>query len=87
MTDVLDQVEDVRRIHMEDGDTIVVRCQQSLSDQVIKRLADTIKERFPNNHVLILDSGLSLDVLGPTDMAVAPGNDRTTRTQRDFHDW
>lgn len=43
------------------GETLVVRCQQRISMEGIERIRGALQPYFPNNALLILDSGLTLE--------------------------
>ena len=64
MTEIeLPGVDEVRVVRLQSGDTVVYRCEQHLDDENFDDLGTHLKKVFPDNPVLILDGGASIEVL------------------------
>jgi hypothetical protein len=57
------QIEDIRRIEIKPGDKLVLRVDAPISDEMATRLRKHLEGFAPGVPVLILDSGMSLDIL------------------------
>ncbi len=59
---------DVSRVNAQPGDIFVLKCNGRLSDQEVERIQalwrDKICDGAPNPKLLILESGMQLDVIG-----------------------
>lgn len=56
---------DVQRLVMKPGDTVVVTCDETISDEVVKRIHDHVKAVVgPDHKVLVLSGGLKIGVVG-----------------------
>lgn len=58
-------LEDVKRLRLDPGDTLVVRLAAPWTDQNRQELADRLKLAFPDNQVLVTDPGVELTVMSP----------------------
>ena len=61
----LPEVEDIKRITYNPLDTIVLRVRGTLSADAADRLRYQIASQFRGHKVIVLDSGMTLDVLAP----------------------
>ena len=57
-------IGDLQRLELKPGDTLVLKANQVLSQEVIHRLKEQMTDRFPDVPFIILDAGLELGVLG-----------------------
>ncbi len=55
---------DVRRLHLNPGDHLVVRLNGRAAPEHIAFLKDQLKPRFPDNEILVVDQGTDLLVVG-----------------------
>lgn len=58
------QIEDLKRLRLEDGDTLVLRLAEPLTMDAYDHVMRSLKGRFPNNEVLILERDTTLAVMG-----------------------
>ena len=63
----LPEVEDIKRITYNPLDTIVLRVKEQLSAEAADRLRYQIASQFRGHRVIVLDGGMTLDVLAPDD--------------------
>jgi hypothetical protein len=49
-------------IKINPGDTIVVSCKHALTVEQMDYLNKTLKDKFPDNMVLVIDSSTNIDV-------------------------
>ena len=63
----MDAIQDVQRLRLEPGDTLVFLSDLRLSSSSKERIAKQLKEVFPDNRVIVLDSGARLAVVGKED--------------------
>ncbi len=63
--DTVPEVEDIKRITYNPLDTIVLRVRGTLSADAADRLRYQIASQFRGHKVIVLDSGMTLDVLAP----------------------
>ncbi|WP_412063981.1 hypothetical protein [Rhizobium sp. SYY.PMSO] len=56
-------IEDVRRIEFRPGDRLVLRVKGRLSAEMFERIKRILEAFAPGVPVLVLDDGMSLDVL------------------------
>ena len=61
----LPEVEDIKRVTYNPLDTIVLRVRGTLSADAADRLRYQIASQFRGHKVIVLDSGMTLDVLAP----------------------
>lgn len=54
---------DVAKLKPQDGDTIIVRCSERLSQEQMNALRESLAESFAPHPVVVLDSRMSLGVL------------------------
>lgn len=69
MTDLLEDLEEIRRLTVRPGDTLVFRFKQHLSRQLVEEIGEYVKAKLglgDDVKVLILDQGTALDVLEKT---------------------
>lgn len=59
-------IEDIQRIEFKPGDKLVVRMDRPTSDEVAKRIRDAFERFAPGVPVLILEPGMSIEVLSET---------------------
>lgn len=52
-----------RTLNLEPGDVLVVRSERRVSRDVFLRLQAQFQERFPDNKIVVLEAGLTLDVI------------------------
>ena len=57
------EIEDIRRIKVSYGDKLVLRCKDKLSLEQVSRIRSIFDKFAPGCPLLILDVGMSLDVL------------------------
>lgn len=57
------EIEDIRRIKFSSGDKLVLRCNDKLSLAQVSRIHSVFDKFAPGVPVLVLDAGMSLDVL------------------------
>ncbi len=54
---------DVQKLNLEPNDRLVVNCKVPMSPGDRQRVAETFKKVFPNNEVIVLMPGMSLEVV------------------------
>lgn len=54
---------DVQKLNLESNDKLVVNCKIPMSTGDRQRVAETFKKVFPNNEVIVLMPGMSLEVV------------------------
>lgn len=59
-------------LHVERGDTLVLRLQQRASSAECMRIGDFLRASFPGHLVLVLDDGAELGVVRGLPDATAP---------------
>lgn len=64
MSDNIITIENLRRVALKPGDVLVITTEQKLSDRIAELLLASCEFVFPNNKVLILDSGMQVAVVG-----------------------
>jgi hypothetical protein len=57
------EITEARKLRVEAGDIIVLRVPYLISDNVRARMRDLAREAFSPAKVVILDGGVTLDVL------------------------
>lgn len=57
-------IEEVKRLHLEDGDTLVLRVGMGLDADSIKYLTEQMREAFPDHRVAVLQGDMDLEVVG-----------------------
>jgi hypothetical protein len=66
MSDLLDDLEEVRRLTVRPGDVLVFRFKHALPQERIHRIGEYLKAKLGDDvKILVLDGGTSLDVLEP----------------------
>lgn len=60
---MLPEIDDIRKVTVTKDDVIVVRSASPLSQFMVERTRDRIKEYFPDNKCIVLDCNMSLDVV------------------------
>jgi hypothetical protein len=58
---------DVQKMNLGPTDTLVVNCKIPMSPNDRQRVSETFKKVFPNNEVMVLMPGMSLEVITKTD--------------------
>lgn len=53
---------EITRIHVDPGDYIVVSIKDRITEDQSRALAAQVKEKFPDNEVLVLHGGITLSV-------------------------
>lgn len=61
----METIEDVRKLSVSKGDVIVVRVKHAISHDAHERIKETVSRRFPDNEIIVLDNGMSIDVFTP----------------------
>lgn len=60
-------VGDIRRLHIEEGDVVLIRCTEVLSKEHAARIRQTVSEVLEGTGrkvpVMLLDKGLSLEII------------------------
>lgn len=73
LDELLEDVEEVRRLTIRPGDTLVFRFKQRLSREVVDDIGQYVKEKLGEDiKLMILDQGTALDILEKTADAEAP---------------
>jgi hypothetical protein len=54
---------EVRRLRLEPGDTLVLRTPRPVPPTTATHLAAALREQFPGAQVLVLESGLDLEIV------------------------
>lgn len=57
------ELKEVDILRLQPGDMLVIRAPMRLSDYAKKRIGEAIRKEFPEHKVLVLEEGLSLEVL------------------------
>lgn len=57
------EVEDLKKVKLEPGDTFVLTLAKSLSDENVSDLAQCFHQKFPDNVLIVLHPGYTLEVL------------------------
>lgn len=57
------EIEEIRKVNLSDGDVVVVRFDCILTHEQRQSFINSIDGVFPDNKVLALDGGASIDVL------------------------
>lgn len=53
----------VKVLSIKDGDAIVIKSPDFLSEDQVEFISSTIKKQFPNNGILIIEGGMDIGVL------------------------
>jgi hypothetical protein len=75
MTDLLEGLEEIRRLTVRPGDTLVFRFKHALSQKLAAEIAEHVKAKLElgdDVKVLLLDQGTALDILEKADDAETP---------------
>ena len=59
----LPTIEDVKRLHLNPGDTLVLHLAGDPTAESIEGLAERLRREFPDNRVLVLTEGAKVEVL------------------------
>lgn len=51
--------------NIRDGDTIIVRSDNAVSEEMAKKIKREFKRVFPKSKCIVLDSGLSYSIVSP----------------------
>jgi len=62
---VSEELEEVRVLRVQPGDTIVCRVTSATTHAELSEVGDRLRERFPDNQVLMLSASLELSVTRP----------------------
>lgn len=57
------KAQEIKKVEVKPSDILVVTCKDRLSCEGFKRLHDNVKSAFPENKVVILDQGFSLEII------------------------
>ena len=57
-------LSDVKRIVLNDGDIIVIRCKKILTEQAIKNIRDVVERTILGHKVIILEEDMDIGVIG-----------------------
>jgi hypothetical protein len=63
----LPEVQDIVRVTYRPDDVIVARVKRLLSYDEALTLRDRLRERFPDQQILIVDPTVDLEVMAPAD--------------------
>ena len=58
---------DVQKLSLKEGDTVVVNCKVPLSPNDRQKVHETFVKAFPNNQIMVMMPGMSLEVISKTD--------------------
>lgn len=73
-------LEDVKRLRLQPGDVLVVRCREQVSQSVASAILRRVAEVFPENRVLVMDAPVEgIEVWGPE---AVPPYEYTEQTPR-----
>ena len=67
MAPLLEEVESVKMMRLEPGDRVVLLFPGPLPKRALAVLRDQLDRMFPDNPVIILDNGATLEVLKGAD--------------------
>ena len=56
-------IDDVKRLHVNEGDTIVLRFTGYLTEAQADEIQRRMRTMFPNNKTLVLDRGTDISVI------------------------
>lgn len=73
------EVEDVQRLHLEPGDTLVFKVRRDLTPEQAERIREVAKQALPDHRFLVLTEGIDLQVVEPppTPVFADPGGRAT----------
>jgi hypothetical protein len=54
------EVEDLKKIHMLPGETLVVRCKMSVPRLFIKNFCANFESKFPKNKLILITEGMEI---------------------------
>jgi hypothetical protein len=77
MSDETPQIEDIRRLHLDPGDVIVLKVQHPLTQAQADRMVQRMRAVLPGHKCLVLDHDVDLTVV-----SAGPTIEQTTRPQR-----
>lgn len=60
------EFEEIRRTAIKPTDVLVVRCSGVLSMADTQRISDSMKAKFPDHTVIVMDSRFALEVIEAT---------------------
>lgn len=81
---VEDTVAEIKRLRLEGGDVVLVRCEDRVSQTTAQRIRDMVqsvlRQAGHDAPVMVLDKGLSIEILGASklrkkDLAEIAGDD------------
>lgn len=61
---------DLSQVHLQPGDVLVFRHEKQISDALEALIKEQCAKLFPDHPVIVLDGGLELAVLRPTERGV-----------------
>lgn len=63
---ITDVIEKVKVLELKDGDIVILKVQQQVSEKQLKMIKDLVKQYFEplvHNKVLVLEEGMDIEVL------------------------
>lgn len=61
------EVENIKKASIGKNDTVIVRVDSILRNSETERIKNLMLETFPDNKVLIIGMGISIEILTPED--------------------
>lgn len=58
---------EVTRLHVDPGDTIILRVERAMLKTEAEQFRDQLKELFPGNPVIVLTRGAAIDIAKTTE--------------------
>jgi hypothetical protein len=71
----MDDLQELRRLEVEPGETLVARFKSRLSEERVARIRDVFAKVLPGVRVLVLDDDADLLVVRTADVAKAPAGE------------
>jgi hypothetical protein len=62
MNDVFEAVESVKVMRLQPGDTVVIKTNRVLNEEMARELKRQADEKWPDNEVVLLVNGLDVEV-------------------------
>lgn len=60
-------IEDIKKAKLDPGEVLILRSDQPVSYETAKSIKEYLNSAFPDNKVIILDKGLSLEKISLID--------------------
>ena len=54
------EVEDLKKINMLPGETLVIRCSKAIPSNILKSFLKEFRQTFPNNKMMLLRSDMEI---------------------------